>query len=50
MSEPVIPRYAIYLKRRMRVLYYYGNNQFMLLDTDDAKRLVHRNKLTFVKG
>lgn len=34
---------------RVRVLGYHGNNQFRVLDSSDSERIVHRNKLTFIK-
>lgn len=33
----------------VRVLDYHGEGRFMVLDKRDTKRLVHRDRLTFLK-
>lgn len=46
MSE--LPRYAMLGKIRVKVLGYYRNNLFFVLDRGDVRRLVHRDRLVFL--
>lgn len=52
LKDPLgsIPRYAIYRNRKMRVLEYLGEGKFLLLDKDDSKLQVHRDRITLVKS
>lgn len=45
-----LPRWAVLRGiGRCRVLSYEGKGYFMLLDCRDARRFVHRDRLTFTK-
>ena len=43
-----IPVYAIWRGQRVRILHYYRNGTFMVLDRADDRRLVPREQLTFL--
>lgn len=44
------PRAALYRSRRVRILHYLGDDRFEVLLSDDSRRSVSRDELTFVKG
>ena len=48
-EESILPSHA-YLPKigRVRVLAYKGDGYFEVLDGRDNRRLVHRNRLTFI--
>lgn len=48
VTEQDFPRWAIYRKKRHRVLEYVGNGVFILLAPDDERRVVHRNQFVFL--
>lgn len=43
-----LPRYVIFRKRRVRVI-GYEDNKFVLLDHNDQKHWVTRDRITFIK-
>lgn len=43
-----VPTYAIWRGQRVRILYYFRNGLFMVLDRTDNRRLVPRGQLTFL--
>lgn len=43
----VIPRYARFKNRRVRILYYEHPDQFRILLADDTQRTVGRSDLAF---
>lgn len=45
-----MPRNAIFRGRKVRVISYEGNNKFLVLDTDDSYRTVHRDNMTFTSN
>lgn len=47
-DERPVPAYAIWKGKRVRVLYYFGNNSFMVRQ-GGGNRLVRRDQITFIK-
>lgn len=47
--NPVIPAYAVWNNKRVRVLSYDHDGLFWCLDSRDERRLLHRDELVFVK-
>lgn len=47
-AAPKYPTHAIYNGKKARVDYYHGNGRFMLIDHQDERRLVHRDRLRFL--
>jgi len=43
-----MPRSAIFRNRKVRVISYESDNKFLILDTDDTYRTVHRDNMTFL--
>jgi hypothetical protein len=43
-----IPIYAMYRSKRVRILYYAGDNRFRILMPDDRQRTEHRNNLVML--
>lgn len=46
----VIPRYARFQNRRVRVLYYESPDRFRIVLADDSQRTVGRSDLVFLRA
>ena len=46
--KDTMPRSAIFRDRKVRIVSYEGDNRFLVLDTDDSYRTVHRDSMTFL--
>jgi hypothetical protein len=48
-GRPIFPSMGVWKGHRIRVLYYIGRGNFMVLDHKDDKRVLHRNQFNFIK-
>lgn len=47
MSFAKYPRYARWRDQTVRILEYLGEGRFEVLDKEDARRVIHRDDLSF---
>ena len=48
LDESKLPRYAIFRKKKVRII-GYEDGKFLILDSNDDERKVDRSQLTFLK-
>jgi hypothetical protein len=48
-GRPIFPPAGVWKGHKIRILYYIGRGNFMVLDHKDDRRILHRNQFTFTK-